>query len=377
MKDKIKTNILATRISSLVLLTIIFTFSISIFINGVSNHYQIPKLTLNSFFDKSFITNMEEFIGNNIPQKHTLKQFSSNLKLITGNIQQDGIYVSKNMLIEKSVNHDKGHIQNNINTIKQIGMKSNIPVFLMLIPSKGAIKQTMLPDYIPDGYDDRNYIEEIYSKLAGHVSSVDAYSVLFDRRDDYIYYKTDANLTSLGGYYAYTILAERIGKTPLSIDDFSRQFINSNYYGPTYYQAPCLGIEPDIVTLYHYKSDEERKSIVIDNLSNVRYNSIYPTMFSTNPTPNQIILDGNNSDISISNSGKPNRNVLILGDDSALPILPFLSAQISELRFVNTTIAQPVIDTHIEEFGQIVLIYDLKTFTNSDIYVNLKFDNLK
>lgn len=362
------------RISSAMLLTIIFGFSLSIFINGFRSGHYLPKLSTQNFMQGDFIDGVENFINTNIPSRQKFLKLVTNVKVLSGNIEQHDVFIADDMLIEKIDAPKPECIKNNTKVLKEFGDESTIPVYLMLTPSKSSIKQEKLPDYIPLSYSEKKDIESIYEALAGKVSTVDVYTMLFSKRNEYIYYKTEPGLTNLGGYYAYTVLADRIGKKPNTIDEFSIEYLEHEYYGETYYKTPCSSVTPDIITLYHHHKPN-RKFIVTDNITKERFNTLYPEEYSSKKTPKDIILGGQREDISIFNAGPYDRQILIIGDSSAVPLLPFLATQMAEVRFINMTkkSTEEALNIDADFYDQILFLYSAETYIHSDIPSKVRF----
>lgn len=61
-------------------------------------------------------------------------------------------------------------------------------------------------------------IENIYTQLSDDIIAVDAYSVLAQHADDYLYFNTDHHWTARGAYYAYTAFCEAAGLTPVALE---------------------------------------------------------------------------------------------------------------------------------------------------------------
>ena len=84
------------------------------------------------------------------------------------------------------------------------------------------------------------------------VTYVDAYSVLQEHQEEYIYFRTDHHWTHLGAYYAYTALCRSAGLTPEPLSAFQQDqwdnFVGSLYtYSSNYPQSQVLKDNPDTV----------------------------------------------------------------------------------------------------------------------------------
>ena len=89
---------------------------------------------------------------------------------------------------------------------------------------------------------------------------MDAYNVLKEHQEEYLYFRTDHHWTHLGAYYAYTALGEAAGFTADPISDFRQgqwdNFVGSLYtYSANYPQAKVLKENPD--TVYYWQPHVE------------------------------------------------------------------------------------------------------------------------
>lgn len=90
----------------------------------------------------------------------------------------------------------------------------------------------------PAGFDDlhdpiANYIKNTYSKMSG-VKTVDVMGKLESHKDEYIFYRTDINWTSLGAYYATAAFLAEKGVNPLPLNSYDT-VIQTGYAGALYY----------------------------------------------------------------------------------------------------------------------------------------------
>lgn len=92
--------------------------------------------------------------------------------------------------------------------------------------------------YLPSRFSkysssEKDAIDNIYANLADGVTGVDAYSVLAEHTDEYIYFRTDHHWTPLGAYYAYTAFADALGMEYHPIEDYTEKvkygFVGSLY----------------------------------------------------------------------------------------------------------------------------------------------------
>ncbi|MBQ9148161.1 MAG: hypothetical protein IJX69_01205 [Oscillospiraceae bacterium] len=119
--------------------------------------------------------------------------------------------------------------------------------------------------------------------LGSNVTYVDAYSVLAQHTNEYIYFRTDHHWTHLGAYYAYTALCKSAGFTPESQDKFAtgkwENFVGSMYtYVSSYPQGQVLKNNPDTVhywkpyvdcTTYYYSSTSMSDPVLMGTICKI------------------------------------------------------------------------------------------------------------
>ena len=98
------------------------------------------------------------------------------------------------------------------------------------------------------------------AQISKKITYVDAYNVLKEHQEEYLYFRTDHHWTHLGAYYAYTALGEAAGFTADPISDFRQgqwdNFVGSLYtYSANYPQAKVLKENPD--TVYYWQPHVE------------------------------------------------------------------------------------------------------------------------
>ena len=128
----------------------------------------------------------------------------------------------------------------------------DVQTYLMPVPNDAEFftgKQ-----YHTGNYSQAAMFELCKENLADNVTYVDAYTVLSQHTDEYIYFRTDHHWTHLGAYYAYTAICDTMGMTPVNRDDFDtgkwENFLGSMYtYLSSYPQSEVLKNNPDTV---HY-----------------------------------------------------------------------------------------------------------------------------
>jgi hypothetical protein len=297
-----------------------------------------------------------------------IEQLAPSLMLLGGAKEQDGIFITEDYLLENITPTDDDLLEENVAGMEDFLDRYDIPAAVVLIPTAVAIKQQEIP-VNAELYNQKAMITDVYNRLNGRASTIDAYTSLFSARDEYTYYRTASNLTGLGGYYVYTAIASRMDFTARPLNQFEIEHLSEDYYGDLYARSSYKGTQPDLLTLYRYTRSERlyRLTCIRDEQERTYY-SLFPTHLEELDRPEDVILGGYGQIIDISVVSPYDDSLLILTDDTALSFLPFLVIHYGHVTAVNTTTATKdqlaAIDP--EKYDHVLFAYSVKTMLQED-----------
>lgn len=106
-----------------------------------------------------------------------------------------------------------------------------VNVYNMIVPTSAEF-------YLPKRFSkysssQKDSIDYIYSCLNENVTPVDAYSVIKEHTNEYIYFRTDHHWTPRGAYYAYSALAQALGMEAPAISTYQEK-VKHGYVGSLY-----------------------------------------------------------------------------------------------------------------------------------------------
>lgn len=129
----------------------------------------------------------------------------------------------------------------------------DVRVFSLVTPNSGQF-------YSPTSYhtglhDQEAMIQLCYGAMNDRVTTVDAYSVLEEHAEEYLFFRTDHHWTQKGAYYAYMAFCEAAGFTAPDLAEYAagnyEDFVGSMFnYTSGYPQSKALKEEPDTLTYY-------------------------------------------------------------------------------------------------------------------------------
>lgn len=264
-----------------------------------------------------------------------LEHLAPAMLLAGGAKEQDGIFITKNYLLENIAPENPAVLEQNLTGIEKFLTSHNIFATFLLIPTACAIKQQEIPARA-DLYNQKALIADCYDRLAGQAGTVDAYSKLFAAKEQYTYFRTDSNLTGLGGYYVYTALAPRMGYTARALDQFEVEQLSNDYYGALYQRSSYKGTDPDLLALYRFSRYSRQYQLSITNNGERKnYYTLFPTHMAYLDQPKSVLLGGFGQRMDISVVSPFEESLLIFADETALSYLPFLVVHYGNITMVD------------------------------------------
>lgn len=330
----------------------------------------MPSVTADTFidsiFDKSFMNETEKFLADQFPFREAAVKSKSLLTLATLKQEINGVFVGKDMLLEKIDYADPEITATNVRAINEFAKnhKDTLSVYMGIIPSSVAIYPNKAP-VAADTLDQATYIKDFYGKLEG-VSTIDMFNPLITEADKYIYYHTDHHWTSYGAYVGYKTLGTSLGYRPASHDMFNVEHASYDFYG-TLYSKVLLGDNlVDTIDLYSYTKGSPVTDVVKYRLSGSKQLEEYsnPTIFYRENLETRdkyrVFLDANEAVVKIKTNVKNQKKLILFGDSFSRSLMQFLPNHYEEIAFVNLQYLKLPLDSYID-----IARYDTAIFLQS------------
>lgn len=317
----------------------------------------------------------EEYIADNMPGKLALGRIKLQLLKWGGLEEFDGFFIKDGNLIKNYKPDDENGITGNMQDVFDFILQKQMPSYLMLIPTECVVCQEDVPEFA-DIFNQKTMIDTVYNAFSGSAITVDAYGALFRNRDKYIYYNTDPLVTSLGGYYLYDELAEKLGKTPADTSNFDVTYAGYGFYGSLYDEMPLDGVKSDVISLYNYKS-YDRSYTVTHYKEDVTfsYDRMYIPEFESSKNKTDIIFGGLSPIVTVESSRPYGDALLIFGDETAKSYVPFLANHYTKITIVSLDKLTPEMAEIIktDQYRQVLFAYSTETFAKSGALNNLNY----
>lgn len=312
---------------------------------------------------------LEDFLRQNLPFREELRGGALRLRMLGGSSEQNGIFLVEEGLVPNlSVTADTTIHRGNTRRILEAIEETASSSYFMLIPTSCAIYRDKLPSYAPI-YQQRNFIESTYKQFYGSAVTVDAYNALLYSDSEYLYYRTEDNLTSLGGYALYQALAPRLGFSAKPLQQFMASYDVREYYGDLYTRWGYDGVRPDSITTYRdVLSGSQSQVVSWDGSVRRSYDTLFPSLEDGDGDGMDILLGGYAPRIDITTSGERTSSLLVLGDRTALSYLPFLAGHYQQITFLDFSLltSGEISSFDPDEYTQILFAYSLDSYLNTD-----------
>lgn len=334
---------------------------------------EMPDLTIESLKDGSFSTDFESYLADHTPLRTFYISVNAYFELTAGNNGSNGVYLGKDgYLIEKPFEREN-RLDINLKRITEFAEKTDIPITLIAVPSKGYIYSDKLPSNAME-YRDDEYEDEINScAKKADIKTIDLRNVFKNNSENYqLYYKTDHHWTSDGAFLAYKTICKQLGFTIPNKSDYTVEAYH-DFYGTSYAKACYTLTKPDDIKLYVDNKNGGKAEVTITDGKNEKK---YDNMFFKNRLDENdkylTFLDGNHGLVTIK-TGNNGGKLLVIKDSYAHCLVPFLAENYSEIVMLDLRYYKSGVNELISAQGitDIMFVYSLENIaTSRDIILN-------
>ena len=253
--------------------------------------------------------------------------------------------------------------KNNIEAINSFMEKhSDINTTFMLIPISSTVLKEKLPKNAPI-LDEKIYVDEFEKSLDNRINFIYPYDTMRSHKREYIYYKTDHHWTTLGAYYAYEELCEKLELDKKNLYDYTEVLATDEFYGTLYSKGLFKVKKGDDIYVYINK-DEKDESIITYTEEKKKSASFYNTDKLKEKNKYDLFLDGNHPLVEIENVNVNNdKKLLMIKDSYANSFVEFLTPFFSEIVMLDPRYYYDDIEELISEkkFTDIIYLYNSNT----------------
>ena len=359
MKDKIQILLFA---SILFIISLLNLFTPQRIFSDRENRFleTLPKLSLESIMDGKFNEKFQDYSADQFIFRDKWISLKSRLDLLALKKDNGRVYFGENdYLFEVEEDLDEKKFLKKMEKINALKKAIDIPLDIMLIPTKSTIVEEFLP-YGAPVIDEIKLLEDIEAKLD---RSIGLFSPLktFKNSSEKVYYKTDHHYTSLGAYLGYSYYMEQIGEKPYDLDFFEREIVTEDFLGSlfrksSYYSGKSESIEKFI----------PKEKIVLDILKNEKdqLEDLYDESFLEKSDKYSFFLGGDHPLLDIKTSLKDKDTLLIVKDSFANSLIPFLSLHYGRIIVIDPRYFNIPLEDYIgdKDIDRILYLYNIRSF---------------
>ena len=130
--------------------------------------------------------------------------------------------------------------------------------------------------------------------------------------------------------------------------------------------------------MYRYQKNNRNYIVTHNEEYQYTYNTLYPEqMMEVGEDDLSVLLGGDTGDITIRSNLKNENTLLIVGDDSILPVIPFLAAHYSQIRFIDLEqmSAEEIEKIDCSDYQRMLISYSVDTFIHQDVVQKVVYLN--
>lgn len=268
----------------------------------------------------------------------------------------DVYYAGGRFMRDFKVNEER--LRDNLEAIKKLADKSDIPVHLLLVPEAVAIYEDTLPPFAePDNQDE--LAAYIKSELID-VNVIWPKDVLAQHKDEQIYFNTDHHWTPRGALYAYNELAKSLGREMVKMPEF--EVLSDDFRGSMRLKA---GLPFGRDELTKPEGVENEDFAVVINNGEREYDGKMFDMAHIESDPYRVYQGGDHPIMAVASKAGEG-SALVIKDSFFNVMLPYMAQDyktvyVTDTRYNRGSQAQYAADMQVDE---IILVYSLDSLVN-------------
>ena len=203
--------------------------------------------------------------------------------------------------------------------------------------------------------DQKDILDKMAAFVDPSVNFVDAYTEMYEHRDEYLFFKSDHHWTARGAYYAYSAFAKSIGLEPTPLDGFDYTVMNDSYHGSMYnytYDARVKNFVDTIEAFFPRKAH----TMTISAIGGATYN-YNSSIVSTNKTYVTFIAGDNPYTVINVPENPQDFNVLVLKDSFGNAFIPFLCEHYGNIIVVDTRHSGMNVYEQLKDYGLTDIVF--------------------
>lgn len=321
-----------------------------------------PELSRETFLTGEFMEAYEEYLTDQFVGRDKWVGLKTRMDILSGKKDINGVYLGRDdYLIEQ---HPAEMFSRQEEVKKAVQLRKLVEEWdarVMLVPTADNILTDKMPSH-GACYDETRLLQEVREQV-GERSYIDVYSVLWEHKDEEIYYRTDHHWTSRGAYYGYLAWTKETHSFlyPYNVDNMTT--VSENFRGTLHSKVPVVGTR-DIIQIF--PETELRKVSVTYDFGRAATSFYEPGHLDTK---NQYayFLDDNHAFIEIETDYKTDRTLFLIKDSYANSMIPLLQPHYSRIyvldpRYYNGSVSELMKQYEPEGGMDVLVLYNCVHF---------------
>lgn len=294
---------------------------------------QRPAFSWAALASGSFTADVEDYFADQFPLRDGWTGLKARAEQMLGKREFNGVYLCGDTLIAKVNPPLEGLEEKNLRHAARLAERTEIPVYLGLIPSAAEIWREKLPAGA-ESWDQGAFIARA-AALEG-VEPVDLLTALREHAGEDIFYRTDHHWTTLGAYYGCAALMEALGRgeevpEPEAATKEWDLPVSDAFQGTLYSQSGVHWLEPDSIEFW---VGESGLRVTTWRDGRPRETGLYEFDYLGKKDKYSAFLGGNQPLCVIRNEAGTGR-LLLVRDSYADSLAPFLARHFQEVHLLD------------------------------------------
>ena len=333
---------------------------------------QMPALSGKAVLRGDFSDGFEACVQDQFPGRDGFVSAKTRMELAAGKRDNGMVYFGNDGYLFSIEKIDEDQLKKNIGYINDFAARfgDERKVTLMVVPTAANILREKLPKnaVVPD----ENGAFDIAAKES-QVELLDLRETLMEKKEEYIYYRTDHHWTTLGAFYGYC----RWKGEEANRENYAEVQVSDAFYGTNASKAMLSSVMPDRMIRFDRKGSHgaDMQIFEADGRMKRELNTLYDDAYLKKKDKYSYYLSGNNPVTVIhSKSGPEGKTLLVVKDSFAHCFLPFLTEDYETIVAVDLRYCRRSLDTLTEtyEADEILFLYNILNLSQDKNLVFLK-----
>ena len=331
----------------------------------VENRYlqALPTFSWQGLKDGDYTADLETYLEDQFPLRDGWIGLKTRYEYLLGKREfgdesRGIVYVCGDKLISKVQKNDRA--DQNVNYLSQLVEKTDIPVYVAMIPTAAEIWRDQLPEGA-ESMDQWAYLEQVKDTGAIYV---DVGGLLAEHSDESIFYRTDHHWTSLGAYYGYAAFMEALGVTLEALGE--KTTVSTDFNGTLYSTSGVHWLTPDEIDTY---VSGEGVTVTVNDGQTESTHGLYVEENLIGKDKYTYFMGGNNPLYIIENpNAATDETLLVVRDSYADSLAPFLSQQYGTIYMIDLRYYRTPVADYAASIGAdaILVNYSVENFQKDD-----------